>query len=98
VGCAEALVMADAPDGVKPTTCRSCGAVVWWALTAGNNQRMLMNVGSDETHEWVTCGRSPGTGMVKVRRFLPLFDDASEPRYQPHWATCPKADEWRKKK
>jgi len=76
--------------------CKSCHARIWWAVTiAGRSTPM----DADPHHEgeWVIDGETEN-GAPKVRPHAPLLDPPSLERFQPHWATCPNADQHRKTK
>jgi hypothetical protein len=86
------------------TTCRSCGAPIWWAHTTAGRLIPVDNAPVDSGNI-VTTGRQNVsesiTGVVcsrpevKVEEPGMLPDD--RPRYVAHFATCPNADEWRKR-
>ena len=72
-------------------TCSSCGAPVRWVETP-KGRRM--------TRDFEPCADGSvvvrhGVGFV-VSRLSSVQPRANEPRYLPHWATCPHAVNWRK--
>lgn len=74
-------------------TCRSCGATILWATTT-NGKAMPIDAepspdGNVELTEW-----APGRYRCTVHPQTP-FD--APPLHMPHHATCPHADEWRRK-
>lgn len=88
------------------STCRSCHAEIWWAVTAGGKR---MPVDSEPTPDGnvIVVGTDPGstTEAVPQVRVLAgpavstgtLFDEVDQPRYTSHFATCPNADTHRKR-
>ena len=74
--------------------CRSCGARITWLETAGGNR---IPVDEDPV---------PNGNIVVVGRMAKVCKNAAaaetlypgEPRYVSHFATCPQAGQWRKKK
>lgn len=86
------------------TTCRSCGAEIWWAHTTAGR---LIPVDSEPVDDGnvVATGRQTQQSTVsnaivtrpEVKVEEPgLFPD-DRLRYVAHFATCPNADEWRKR-
>lgn len=80
---------ADVPHGARRDRCRSCGAEVWWVVTA-NNKAMPLDPGP----------RSDGN-MVFVDGGVVHFDPgdlfhAQLARFVSHFVTCPQANSWRR--
>lgn len=79
---------------MEKSNCRSCGAPVFFIrhdLGDGvEGALMIMNYEPDHAGEWqIFNGR--------IRNVGGLFDAHEGPRYTTHYATCPQADQWRKK-
>lgn len=68
-------------------TCRSCGASIFWALTF-KGKRMPID------SEMVPDGNIVVEDGVA---YVQTADTAQLLAYKSHYATCPQADEWRKK-
>ncbi len=87
---------------VKSSRCKYCGALIWWAKTeSGKATPMDPEALSDA--DWVIGDYDDETRAPVIRQYEPLLDrprpgKSSRPRYQPHWASCPHADEHRKAK
>lgn len=87
------------PDlgGAAVSTCRSCGASIWWAVTH-NGERMPVDVEPvDHGNVMIAAGpwRPMNGTLVIVDQGPGLFDEPGQGRYLPHFATCPDADSWR---
>lgn len=81
--------------------CRSCGAEIRWAhTTSGHAMPLDAEPVADGTVAFTgrDVRNDRGTALPEVRVDVgqPLFDDGT-PRYVAHFATCPNADEWRKR-
>lgn len=73
--------------------CAGCGAPVKWRYTPGNKLMPL----DAEPVAVPSVGCFVITSSTNCRRWEPLFDSASEVvAYMPHWATCPKADQFKR--
>jgi hypothetical protein len=72
--------------------CRSCTAPISWHLTAQQNLMPL-----DPTPHPGGNVRVDQDGIAHVvGSTIDLFDTTDDgTRYQPHWASCPQAGEWR---
>lgn len=76
------------------SACRSCGARVTWLMTAVGKR---IPVDEDPV--------ANGNIVVDQGLLCSVFRDAAtaeqfcpgEPRYLPHWATCPDAPTWRRR-
>ena len=67
------------------SNCRTCGAPILWAVT-GQGKRMPLDV--DRRPVLVVEGElDDGTAIV-----------SQQAGYTSHFATCPQADDWRRKK
>jgi len=71
------------------STCRSCGALIVWALTEGG-KRMPVDTQADPEGS-LALWRAEGEWRTKV-----IQSDWHGPRYRPHFATCPDAESWRR--
>ena len=73
-------------------TCRSCNRRITWLKTPGGK---AMPVDEDPVPEGnvVVIGQ-----MAKVCKNAAAAEKAcpGEPRYMPHWATCPDGPKWRR--
>lgn len=79
---------------MKHSACRSCHRPIFWAVTI-HDRSMPMDPDHYDDGDWVIDGEAEN-GAPKIRHVEPLTDgDAT--RYQPHWATCPNADQHRKR-
>jgi len=73
-------------------TCRSCGALIVWAVTDSGKK---MPVDSEPHPEGnLTVWAQGDTWRVKVIQTTTRWD---APRFRPHFATCPDAQSWRKR-
>lgn len=77
----------------QQSRCRSCGRPIVWGITP-NGKRMPLDA------EWEDVG-VPGKTWVfegdteRVRAYEPLFDTGVTEHFEPHWASCPQADQHR---
>lgn len=85
------------PDG----NCRSCGAPIRWAVSLTTHKRMPLDAeptrdGNIGVVEW----RTQESGLpLPVVAYNPSTGTQRTPyRYTSHFATCPQAKHWRKKK
>jgi len=81
------------------SACRSCGAPVLWAVTT-SGRRIPLDAAPAPDGAIVATGRYVPTDRgatmeVVVDRQASLLD--VEARWVPHWATCPHADDWRRR-
>lgn len=74
---------------MKLGTCRSCGASIYWCRTPNGK---AMPLDPEPTKRVVVIVRAPGPDLPD-EEVAKVMDT-----YQAHWASCPQADEWRKKK
>lgn len=89
--------------------CRSCGATVMWVRTTKDKN---MPIDADASAGWEqpvidpegnvrpTGQNVPGKfGPVPVVQVMPdgQMNLDGERRWRPHWATCPDANDWRRK-
>jgi hypothetical protein len=65
-------------------SCRGCGREIIWAVTTANKKMPLDT--KPETRAVLVERDGDGTMVVKT-----------VPTYMPHWATCPNADDFRRK-
>jgi hypothetical protein len=72
--------------------CHGCGALVIWRYTPA--ERLLpLDV---ETLDVPVTGSYVVTDAIHCRPYQPLFDEPGMHYHLSHWATCPRADEFRK--
>ncbi|MGH1344366.1 MAG: hypothetical protein ACRBN8_22595 [Nannocystales bacterium] len=92
---AKVLAGMAARAGAALVSCKSCHAPVWWAVTIHDKSTPM---GADPSQDgcWVIDGQTEN-GAPRVRLSEPLTDPADTPRFQTHWATCPNADQHRKR-
>jgi hypothetical protein len=64
--------------------CRGCGAEILWTVTT-TNKRMPLDA-QPENRATLVERDADGTMVVKI-----------VPTYLPHWASCPQADDFRRK-
>ena len=81
---------------MSAATCSSCGAPVIWAETVnGHPMPIDLEARADGNIELVERETLPPVALyVKVTQ--PTLGDA--PRFVSHFATCPDATEWRKRR
>ena len=83
-------------------TCRSCGAEIRWIrMRSGKSMpvdpKMLaarLPEADEKTEVLITEGGATIRGVVCELDFL---DDIQWPCFRPHWASCPHADQHRKR-
>jgi hypothetical protein len=73
-----------------PAKCSSCGADIVWCRTLAN-KATPMEAAPDGT--WVIVG-----GIAQKAQPSDLVDLTAGPLYRSHFATCPHASAWRKRK
>lgn len=77
------------------SACRSCGAEIFWAETAGGKR---MPVDADPVPDGnVIVEDRPGDGLraTVLEPGALMLDDPGLPRYVSHFATCPNASQHR---
>jgi hypothetical protein len=90
-----AVTTASTPEGFEITACRSCGRAVIWAVT---RHRRLMPVDAEPVENGTITllpgpyRREPVAVIVQGPGLIPQGLRTS------HFATCPDADEWRRRK
>lgn len=75
--------------------CKSCRAAIWWAVTI-HDKSTPMDADPSEDGCWVVDGTTEN-GAPRVRLSEPLTDPPKTSRFKSHWATCPNADQHRKR-
>jgi hypothetical protein len=83
--------------------CRSCGAEVFFTPSAATGRRMILDAEPTPTGYIAlvqpTKGKSAGTfAAVLTGEALETARAAGEPLYTSHHATCPQADQWRRRR
>lgn len=79
----------------EPAAC-SCGAMIRW-LPTPDGATMPVDVDRDP-HGTLTAVKVAGRGWgVRVLSRWELALDVPQPRYNPHWAACPHAEQYRKR-
>ncbi len=73
----------------KPPSCRSCGAEVEW-YTTKNGKPIMLDVGTFENGNLTVDGAT-------ARRRTDDDDVQLRPRRRAHFASCPHAEQWRKR-
>lgn len=77
-------------------SCRSCKAPVRWALTT-SGARMQLDAVAVEGGGWLVDGKDTD-GRFVCRRVEPLlYQHGDAPRFVSHFATCPDAQEHRRR-
>lgn len=79
--------------GLKPLHirhCQSCGASIFWALSAGDRRTPVDAIPDRAGNLEIGWGETPPRASAAGLFTRP------EARYMPHFATCPDADSWRK--
>lgn len=79
------------PPGFKATSCRSCGAAIFFG-SAGTGKAMPLDATPDPVGRYV-IDRGGGT-CVALRVVTPA--DGAAPRYSSHFSTCPNAAQHRR--
>jgi hypothetical protein len=75
-----------------PELCRSCKAEIVWAITE-SGRWMPLDAEPNPRGEWRLFGDTPRAVHVEPERRAEL----AEQLMVPHWATCPHADEHRRR-
>lgn len=85
------------------STCSSCGASIWWALSFTTGRRMPVDAEpSPDGNVLLAESKPDGTPVVRVVGKTPpgegpdLFGAVPGPRYTSHFATCPHANQHRR--
>jgi hypothetical protein len=83
------------------STCRSCGAAIRWATTV-NGKRTPVDDQPVPDGDLVLSDPTPGAYAPNVAKYVapdqpPLFDVEEPPRFVSHFATCPNADQHRRR-
>lgn len=78
---------------MQPAKCRSCGADILWIHSAAGNLMPLDAEPVANGNIFVLDGKAR---FVSNDLFEPMLPEG--PRYQSHFASCPEAAKWRKKK
>jgi hypothetical protein len=91
--------MRDEAAAAKPrkTTCRACGADIFFAVHAFTGELAPINLEPDPQGELMLV--APQTGRPAYpcyRHHAPLFDPRPDQFYTSHYATCPEAERFRK--
>lgn len=94
----------------EQATCRSCHAPIWWAVSESSGKRIPLDPEPAGDGNIVETGRTHTSGVPMVRYLkksaavtwptLALAVGGQQPdqeRYVSHFATCPDADQHRKK-
>lgn len=68
--------------------CRGCGRPILWAVHAGSGKRAPFDPRPSAEGEFVLQEQPDGT-------LIAVHDPKGSERYVSHFATCPKADEFR---
>jgi len=83
-----------------PSSCRSCGAPIIWAITVNGKPQPFDAMPHEDGNALLEERNITRDGHVHVelhaRSSDPLFD-AGKPIYMPHHATCEHADQWRRR-
>lgn len=82
--------------GPPPARCKSCRAPIFWARSATTGSRMPIDVAPHPDGNVVIVDWSTEKPPLPVVRVLGTSADVEVPRYMPHHATCPDAQEWRR--
>jgi len=77
--------------------CRACEAPIRWAVTEATGKRIPLNAEADpEGNIYVDRWMADGTPVVIVVSDLADIPRCEALRYTTHFATCPRADEFRR--
>jgi hypothetical protein len=79
----------------QPTTCDSCHAPIWFAITTAGHKSMPLNASTDPKGNTACYQDDVGTWHARVLR-KGQQPGSHEKLFCPHFATCPKAAEHRK--
>jgi len=77
----------------EPATCDYCGAFIRWAKTAKKGAWMPFDIKPVSDADYFLVNGVAYTGTDNFFR-----DNPDVERYRPHWATCPRANEARRKR
>ncbi len=72
-----------------------CGQKMRWALTTGKHNRIPLNYQPDPAGNVVLEQRGDLTVAVTLGPMDLELRDPDEPRYMPHHATCPNAEDFK---
>ena len=78
---------------MQTAQCRSCGAEIIWIHSASGNLMPLDAVPVEDGNMCIVDGKAHSISSDLFEPMLP-----QGPRYKSHFATCPQAQKWRKKK
>ena len=76
------------------STCRSCHAPIVWAVNDLTGKAMPLDAEPVDGGNVILHALGSTCTVLNAGQGTLLDDD--EPRYVPHFATCPDADTWRK--
>lgn len=79
------------PRLVVSAKCRSCGAEIVWAQTK-QGKKMPVDAAAHPDGTLKVTAERDGTLVVEVRA-----PEGTQPRYRPHFSTCPDAESWRQR-
>lgn len=79
--------------------CRSCNAPVLWVAVGPQGERSRMPLDPDPTDDGNVRleGRFTPSGAEAATVLGPLEAELEDELYLSHFATCPDADEWRRR-
>lgn len=78
---------------IKLSKCRSCGAEMMWARAENSGKRIPLDAEPTPTGNVILCGY----GEDVVCRYLKKDEPHDGNRYTSHFASCPQAQQWRKR-
>lgn len=74
-------------------TCKYCGAYIRWATNVKTGAKIPFDLAPVNDSKWFIVGDKCYTGTEEFFESNPDVE-----RVRPHWATCPRANEARRKK
>lgn len=84
------------PHPKQLTRCRGCGRTIFFATTAGDKNIPIDEKPANDGNLMVTEGTPPHATVVRTGQAAGMRDQGV-PTYKAHFATCPNADDFRKK-
>jgi hypothetical protein len=77
---------------MRMSRCRACDTLIEWCVTEAGKKMPVDLEPNPEGNLWKKDAMEEGS-LVAV---VDLFTPEDKPRFMPHWATCPSAEEFRK--
>lgn len=75
--------------------CRSCGAPIIWMVMEGTGRNMPVDREPDPEGTIIVL---PRESLARTIHSVPPLLPSGARRYRPHWASCPNADQHRRRR